>query len=221
MTRQRISILVAALAVLLAAAGAVIAGRSGDPGSAAAPRASSASPVRVVVPGRPGESARVTDSDQVRAPDGSTYNSVDATFVRMMIVHHGQAITMADLAAGRAGGDGVRALAARISAAQKPEIGVLKAWLQARKLAESNPGHDHSTMPGMQSDADVAALTAARGADFDRRFVAMMTAHHEGAIQMAGDVLVGGTDQSLNEIANEMAVEQSSEIARMRQLGAH
>jgi uncharacterized protein (DUF305 family) len=139
----------------------------------------------------------------------------------MMIVHHNQAITMADLAADRAGSEGVRALAARISAAQKPETGVLRAWLQARKLPENDPGHDHSTMPGMQSDADMAALTAARGADFDRRFIAMMTAHHEGAIRMAGDVVAGGSDQTLNEIANEMAVEQSSEIGRMRQLGVH
>jgi uncharacterized protein (DUF305 family) len=221
MTRQRTSTLIAAAVVVLAAGGTVLATRGGDPGSAAAPRAaSSASPVRVIVPGRPGESAAVSDSDRVRAPDGSTYNTVDATFVRMMIVHHGQAVRMADLAADRAGSPAMRALAMRISAAQKPEIAVLRAWLQARRLDETDPGHDHATMPGMQSEAEVNALAAARGAAFDELFVAMMTEHHEGAIRMAGDVLVGGSDQSLNEMANEMAVEQGSEIRRMRQLGA-
>jgi uncharacterized protein (DUF305 family) len=212
--------LVSAAAVVLAAGGTAMVARAGDDRSAAAPRpaASSAPPVRVVLPGKPGESARVSDSDQVRAPDGSTYNTIDVAFVQMMIVHHTQAIEMAELAPERAGGTGLRALAARISAAQGPEITWLKRWLQDRKLPATDPGHDHSTMPGMQSPADLAALTAARGADFDRKFVAMMTAHHKGAIQMAGDVLGGGSDEVLRETANEMAVEQGSEIRRLEQL---
>ncbi|MEU8232682.1 DUF305 domain-containing protein [Actinoplanes sp. NPDC048967] len=212
--------LVSAAAVVLAAGGTAMVARAGDDRSAAAPRpaASSTPPVRVVLPGKPGESARVSDSDQVRAPDGSTYNTIDVAFVQMMIVHHTQAIEMAELAPERAGGTGLRALAARISAAQGPEITWLKRWLQDRKLPATDPGHDHSTMPGMQSPADLAALTAARGADFDRKFVAMMTAHHKGAIQMAGDVLGGGSDEVLRETANEMAVEQGSEIRRLEQL---
>ncbi|MGW4943022.1 DUF305 domain-containing protein [Actinoplanes sp. NPDC004185] len=220
MTRQRTFTLVSAAAVVLAAGGTALVAQAGDDRSAAAPRpaASSAPPVRVVLPGKPGESARVSDSDQVRAPDGSTYNTIDVAFVQMMIVHHTQAIEMADLAPERAGGTGLRALAARISAAQGPEITWLKRWLQDRKLPATDPGHDHSTMPGMQSPADLAALGAARGADFDRKFVAMMTAHHKGAIQMAGDVLGGGSDEVLRETANEMAVEQGSEIRRLEQL---
>jgi uncharacterized protein (DUF305 family) len=73
-------------------------------------------------------------------------------------------------------------------------------------------------MPGMQSAADMTALASLSGADFDRRFVAMMTAHHRGAMQMAGDVIKGGRDERLREVANEMAVEQGSEIRRMSQL---
>lgn len=220
MTRQRLSIVAAAAIVALAVGGGVLAARAGDRDvRAAAPTASAPPPVRVVLPGKPGEPGTVTDSDHVRAPDGSTYNGIDTAFVRMMIAHHGQAIAMADLAPERAADAGVRALAARISAAQRPEIDVLRAWLQSRELPETDPAHDHSTMPGMQTDADLAALAAARDADFDRRFVTMMTAHHEGAVQMAGDLLAGGTDQTLSELANEMAVEQSAEIQRMRRLG--
>jgi uncharacterized protein (DUF305 family) len=221
MTRQRTLALVSAAVVILAAGGAALAARSGDGSSAAAPRPSAASsepPVRVVLPGKPGESARVTDSDQVRAPDGSTYNAIDVAFVQMMIAHHTQAVEMAELAPDRAGGTGLRALAARISAAQQPEIKWLKQWLSTRKLPETDPSHNHSTMPGMQTPADVAALAATRGAEFDSKFITMMTAHHRGALQMAGDVLTGGTDQVLHETANEMAVEQGSEIRRMEQL---
>jgi uncharacterized protein (DUF305 family) len=220
MGRQRAITLAATAAVLLATGVSVLIVRSGDDSPTAAPASSSAPPpVPVVVPGRPGESASVTDSDQVKAPDGSTYNAIDATFVQMMIAHHQQAVTMADLAPGRVANPQLGALAARISVAQKPEIEVLRSWLKERRLPESDPSHDHATMPGMQSAADLAALTAATGADFDRRFVTMMTAHHRGAQQMAGDVLRGGTDLLLSEMANEMAVEQGSEIRRMEQLG--
>jgi uncharacterized protein (DUF305 family) len=219
MSRQRTFALVAAAAVILAAGATVLVVRSGDDRPAAAPRPSaSAPPVRVVLPGKPGESARVTGADQVGTLDGSTYNTIDVTFVQMMIVHHQQAIEMAGLAPGRAGDAELRNLAARISAAQGPEIVWLKRWLRDRRLAEADAAHDHSTMPGMQTPADLAALAGSSGAEFDRRFVAMMTAHHRGAIQMAGDVLGGGSDQPLYEMANELAVEQGSEIRRMEQL---
>lgn len=219
MTHRRMWTLIAATMVLIAAiVGTVIAVQYRHQPLAAAPRESKPAPARVVLPGRPGESARVTDTDRIHAPDGSTYNTIDTTFVQMMIAHHAQAVTMAGLAPGRAGNTELGALAARIAAAQGPEIERMRAWLKERRLPETDAGHDHAAMPGMQSDADMAALTAARGADFDRRFVAMMTAHHRGAVQMAGDVLNGGTDQTVMELANEMAIEQGSEIRRMAEI---
>ncbi|GIF06705.1 DUF305 domain-containing protein [Actinoplanes siamensis] len=176
-------------------------------------------PVRVVLPGRPGESAAVSDSDQVRAPDGSTYNSIDVAYAQMMIAHHAQAVEMAGLAGTRAGSAEVRGLAGRIGAAQRPEIDVLRSWLRDRGKPENDPGHDHAGMPGMQSAEAMGELAASTGGDFDRRFVTMMIAHHRGAQQMAGDLLRGGTDQRMSEMANETAVEQGSEINRLKDLG--
>ena len=214
--------LVAVVVVVLAAIGAAVVARSEKDVSAAAPRAgaSSGPPQRVVLPGAPGDTAWVVDSDQVRGPDASTYNGVDTAFVQMMIVHHGQAVEMAKLAPGRAADAGVKGLAERIAIVQGPETEFLRTWLRQRNLPESDPAHDHGTMPGMQPAAAMTALAAARGADFDRRFVAMMTAHHGGALRMAGDVLRGGSDERLQEYANEMAVEQGSEMRRMAQLVA-
>jgi uncharacterized protein (DUF305 family) len=220
MNRARMSTLVAAVVILLGTGGAVLLARSGDDAPAAAPTtATSTPPVRVLQPGRPGESNQVTDTDKVRAPDGSIYNAIDTAFVQMMIVHHQQALRMAGLAPERAANTQLRALAERISVVQKTEIEVLRSWLRDRRLPETDPSHDHSTMPGMQTETAIATLTAARGADFDRRFVTMMTAHHRGAQQMAGDVLRAGSDQRLSEMANEMAVEQGSEIRRMADIG--
>lgn len=224
MSRQRGLMLVAAGVAVAATVGLVVATRSGsDPGSgksAAAPRpsASSEQPHRVVLPGAPGESSEVTLSDRVKAPDGPTYNGIDTTFVQMMIVHHGQAMEMAGLAGQRAGNSELRALAGRISAAQAPEVTYLRTWLRDRRLPETDPSHDHSTMPGMQTSAEMTRLAGLTGADFDRQFVAMMTEHHQGAQRMAGDLINGGNDELLREMANEMAVEQGSEIRRMAQL---
>jgi uncharacterized protein (DUF305 family) len=223
MTRLRIIAFLAVAATAAVAVGGTVAvardGRDDRVAARAAATASAAPPLRVVLPGRPGESAAVGDSDSVKAPEAPTYNTVDVTFVRMMIAHHAQALRMAQLGAERAGDQRVRALAERISAAQGPEIERMRAWLTERRLTDVDPGHDHATMPGMQSEAAVQSLGALRGPDFDKRFLTMMSAHHRGAVEMAGDVLTAGSDQTIGELANELAVEQQSEIRRMEQLG--
>ncbi|MEU8820110.1 DUF305 domain-containing protein [Actinoplanes sp. NPDC048796] len=219
MSRSRTSMLIA-LVIVLAAVGIALAARAGSGQQAAAPKpsGSAAPPVRVVVPGKPGESSTVTDSDTVRAPDGVTYNGADVAFVQMMIAHHGQAVEMAKLVPGRGQNGQLLALSRRMLAVQEPEIGWLRNWLTQRKLPESDPSHDHATMPGMQTAADLTALAGLKGAAFDERFIAMMSAHHRGAMRMAGDVMKSGEDERLRETAGEMAVEQGSEIRRMKDL---
>lgn len=220
---RRVLIAAAVVAAAGLAAGvAVAAGRDDAPPPAAVPSATptvaptaSGEPVRVVIPGRPGESAAVSDGSRVSAPAPVPANGLDATFVQMMIPHHEQALRMAALAPGRAAEARVKAVAERIRLAQSAELPQLRTWLTVRGLPADPPGHDHAAMPGMQNAADLDALTAARGADFDRRFVAMMTAHHRGALRMVQDVLAGGADQQIAELANEIGVEQAAEIRRM------
>ncbi|MEU8237582.1 DUF305 domain-containing protein [Actinoplanes missouriensis] len=220
MKRRHTRTLAAATLTVLAAGGIALSACTAEKETpeATAPSASS-SPVPVLLPGRPGESAKVSDSDQVKAPDGSAYNSIDVAYVQMMIAHHQQAVEMADLAPSRAGNAALKRLAERISVGQKLEIDYLKSWLKDRNQPDSDPSHDHSTMPGGQSPEKVAALTAATGAAFDRQFVAMMSEHHKGAQQMAADLLRSGMDERLSELANESAVEQVAEVRRMAELG--
>lgn len=51
--------------------------------------------------------------------------------------------------------------------------------------------------------------------DVDRDFVAMMTPHHQGAIDMALAVLKYGKNNQLKRIAQEIIVDQQQEIAAM------
>ncbi|MCX5408915.1 DUF305 domain-containing protein [Streptomyces sp. NBC_00335] len=175
----------------------------------------------VVAPGKPGEKARTISPEQAarELPD-DTPNAADRAYVRNMIEHHGQALTMSALAPDRAASDGVKRLAERIAAAQKPEIGAMEGWAARNPAPGAAPGgHDHAAMPGMATEKQLGELTAARGADFDRLFLALMTAHHEGALKMAGEVLAAGNNTAVEEMANEVAATQSAEVHRMRAMG--
>ncbi|HVL83887.1 MAG TPA: DUF305 domain-containing protein [Pseudonocardia sp.] len=181
---------------------------------------------QVVVPGRPGEPAQVlpgAEAAQRHVPD--PVSPADVTFVQRMIPHHQQALEMAELAPGRAADRRVLALAERISVAQGPEIAAMQAWLERPEvtvLTGGEPGHgghaDHSGMPGMATPAQLAALGAARGTDFDRLFLELMIAHHEGALRMAHEVLTAGTDVTAGRLAQDVGATQSAEIARMREM---
>jgi uncharacterized protein (DUF305 family) len=221
--RRRIVWAAAAGAAAIVAALVATVGNGDDgpgDGRAATPASSSAkaSPIEVVVPGRPGDTPSKVSSDDITAPDGSVYNLLDATFMRMMIPHHAQALEMAGLAPGRANHPQILAIAERIKAAQQPEIAMMRSWLRQRGLGENDPimGHDHATMAGMQPPEKMRALAAAAGDAFDRMFVEMMSAHHEGAIKMATDVLAVYRNSQVEELATAIATEQGIEIGRLR-----
>ena len=52
--------------------------------------------------------------------------------------------------------------------------------------------------------------------DVDRDFVAMMTPHHQGAIEMAQSVLRSGRNEQIRRLAQEVIVMQQQEVAAMR-----
>jgi hypothetical protein len=52
--------------------------------------------------------------------------------------------------------------------------------------------------------------------DADRDFVAMMSPHHQGAIEMAQAVLRNGHNQRIRRLAQEIIVTQQQEIVAMR-----
>jgi uncharacterized protein (DUF305 family) len=221
---RRAALIGGAVAIVAATAAVAIALRSGDttsdpsgPDAAATP---TSSPVPVIVPGRPGESASTVPSDQFKAPDGSGYSSLDVWWVRMMIPHHQQALEMAALAPDRASNPQIKAVADRILAAQKPEVEFFRTWLRTRGLAEQpdEAGHDHAGMRGMQPPEAMRGIATLKGDLFDKVFVDMMVSHHEGAVAMCTDLLKVGKDERLTELATNIAAEQQAEIARLRDI---
>ncbi|AWZ10471.1 DUF305 domain-containing protein [Streptomyces sp. ICC1] len=190
-------------------------------GAAAGADAAAQGEAGVIAPGKPGEKARTISPEQAarELPDDSP-NAVDRAYVRRMTEHHRQALAMSALAPSRASADGVKRLAERITAAQQPEIGAMEKWAALHPSpATGADGHDHAAMPGMATEQQLAELTAATGADFDRLFLTLMTAHHEGALKMAGEALASGNNVAVEEMATEVVAVQSTEIHRMRSMG--
>ncbi|HEV7468593.1 MAG TPA: DUF305 domain-containing protein [Pseudonocardia sp.] len=155
----------------------------------------------------------------------SAHDDADVAFAQGMIPHHSQAVGMAGLAADRAGNDRVKQLAASVENAQGPEIEQLRGFLAAWGQPEAPAGTDHAGMghsstggSGMTTDAQMQQLEQARGADFDRMFLQMMTAHHEGAVEMARTELAGGRNPEAKALAQKIIDEQQAEIATMANL---
>jgi uncharacterized protein (DUF305 family) len=193
-----------------------------DPGVRATLPTSTGATVPMIVPGRPGESASVVPADRLPPAGDVGYNLLDAWFVQMMIPHHQQALELAALVPSRAADPRIRAVAERITVAQGPEIAVLRSWLRQRGLTESGldhgHGHDHGPASGMHPPEAIRALAATSGAAFDRSFVDLMSAHHQGAIQMCTRVLTGGADDDIQRLATNIAADQQIEISRMREI---
>ena len=172
------------------------------------------------------------------------HNAADLSFAQQMIVHHQGAVEMADLAPSRAANQDVKDLAAKIKAAQAPEIEQMQTWLTAWGAAmptstaasttdDGMGGMDHGgmsgmgkegemstgmAMPGMMSDAQMQELTDATGADFDRLFVELMIVHHQGAIEMSDTEIAEGSNPSALALAESIKTSQTAEIAEMQQL---
>lgn len=157
------------------------------------------------------------------SPAGNEHNEADVTFAQGMIGHHQQAIEMAEIALDptRRAGPIVMDLASRIHAAQQPEIDTMTAWLDAwgePVAMETSGGHDMSTMEGMMSAEDMDALAALTADDFDREWLTMMIAHHEGAIAQSETVEAEGQSPDVRSLAGQIITAQTAEITEMQGL---
>lgn len=152
--------------------------------------------------------------------DSADFNASDTMFAQMMIPHHEQAIEMSDIALDPAtsAGDTVRDLASRIKAEQDPEIaqmtGLLTNWGQPTQMDSSM---DHSSMmSGMLTADELTSLGGLRGDEFDVQWLKAMIKHHEGAIDMARDVLKSGKNKEIRTLAESVVNSQQAEIDEMR-----
>lgn len=175
---------------------------------------------------------------QLPAPEAAgEHNAADLAFAQGMVAHHEQALAMTALVNGKGASEQVTALAERIARAQEVELAQLQGFLDRWQAPEAGamPGHGAepapaepapapaepgtaAATPGMLTPEQLTQLGAATGADFDRLFLQLMTAHHEGAVQMAQAEVAGGRDPEATALAQRIIDTQQAEIAEMRTL---
>ncbi|WP_353826893.1 DUF305 domain-containing protein [Agromyces sp. SYSU T0242] len=173
----------------------------------------------VVQLGAPGEENRTLSPEEAAEGfDAPAHVEVDAQFMRDMIHHHDQAITMTGWVDERTTDRDLRLLAERMSISQQDEIELMTTWLQDR-VEPLRGGHDHGAelMPGMLTDDQLERLEAARGVEFERLFLEYMIQHHRGALEMVGDLYSagGGEEPTISDFARHVEGDQSIEISRM------
>lgn len=149
----------------------------------------------------------------------------DIAYAQLMIVHHQQAIQVADLAATRAASPELVSLAAVIAVEQTQEIATLTKWLswwgaptQLPGTATSGAASVGGEADGRLVDIDVAPLAELKGADFDQLWLPMMIAHHERAVELAGDWLALTRLPAPRAYETARADDHREEIRRMQRM---
>jgi uncharacterized protein (DUF305 family) len=184
--------------------------------------------------GAPGEPGVVlTEAPAEELVLGSPFVEADVAFMRDMQVHHEQALAMTAMVEARTEREDLRLFTQRMDISQTGELEQLERLLAEHEQAVERTGEhggahsghsgdgDHSDMPGMLTDAELAALEAASGDDFVRLFLQAMTKHHDGALAMVAEVLATEgalADQRLYEFAQHVDSDQRIELDRMARI---
>jgi uncharacterized protein (DUF305 family) len=153
-------------------------------------------------------------------------DSPEAGFARDMMVHHAQAVEMAELVRDRTESDEMRTLASDIALTQQAQIGRMEGWLAVWGLPATGTESamswmDHPTegrMPGMASPDQVEELSELSPEEMDVRFLQLMIPHHEAALSMADAALERTDRPDVERLAGAISASQKAEIETMQDL---
>ena len=164
-----------------------------------------------------------TQVSDIGAPSDS---SPEAGFARDMMVHHAQAVEMAEIVRDKTESEEIRTLAADIALTQQAQIGQMQGWLQVWDLpptgtepAMSWMGEPHEgRMPGMASPEEINDLQQASPEEAEILFLQRMIPHHEAAVPMAEAILRETDRKEVERLAGSIVASQQAEIELMRGL---
>ncbi len=165
------------------------------------------------------------DSAEVGS-EAPTEDSAEAGFARDMMVHHAQAVQMAEIVRDKTESEEIRTMAADIALTQQAQIGQMQGWLAVwglpatgREPAMTWMGHPtEGRMPGMASPEELNDLQRASPEEADVLFLQLMIPHHEAAIPMSEAVLEETDRPEVERLAGAIAASQQGEIEMMKGL---
>jgi len=153
-------------------------------------------------------------------------DSPEAGFARDMMVHHAQAVQMAEIARDKTESQTVRTIAADMALTQQAQIGMMQGWLTTWGLPVAGTeaamgwmGHPvEGLMPGMATPEEIDRLRDASPEEADVLFLMLMIPHHQAAIPMA-EAILGRTDRpEVEQLAQAIANSQQLEIQMMQEM---
>jgi uncharacterized protein (DUF305 family) len=151
-------------------------------------------------------------------------DSAEAGFARDMIVHHAQAVQMAEIIRDKTKSDSMRLLVSDISLTQQAQVGIMQGWLGAWGLpiTGSEPamawmGHPtDGLMPGMATPDELDRLFKLSPERADVLFLRLMISHHQAAIPMAKAILKRTDEPEVSQLATAIIASQRAEIENMK-----
>ena len=141
-----------------------------------------------------------------------------------MMVHHAQAVQMAEIVRDKTQSDDMRILASDIALTQQAQIGIMQGELQAWGLPITGTepamgwmGHSTSgLMPGMATPEEIDRLSEAAPEEADVLFLRLMITHHQAAIPMAEAILKRNGEPEVRQLAQSIQTSQRAEIENMK-----
>ncbi|MBW4651790.1 MAG: DUF305 domain-containing protein [Kaiparowitsia implicata GSE-PSE-MK54-09C] len=168
-------------------------------------------------------SADVNGMDHASMDLGPADATFDLRFLDAMMLHHEGAVVMAEEALEKSSRDEILTLSQDIIAAQQAEIAQMQEWRQAwyptagdeLVMYHAEMNHDMPMSAEMASMMRMDMPLGAADAEVDLRFINGMIPHHEGALEMAQEVLEKSDRPELQALAEEILAVQQEEIDQM------
>jgi len=147
-------------------------------------------------------------------------DSADANFLRDMVVHHDQAVSMALIMRDRTDDELLDTLATDILLTQLGQIGMMRGWLDQWNLplVSEDPhmawmGHPvEGLMPGMATPEEVEQLRTLPRTEAEILFCRLMIRHHAAGIEMAQAAVERVDDAETKRLAETIIQGQFLEI---------
>ena len=182
----------------------------------------------IIQPGAPGEASKILDPQAASNIADTSYIKADVKFLQGMIIHHQQAILMSSMADKRTNNETIVDLAKRIDVSQEDEINFMESWLYDRGENKKDMPHHHMHMDmgmaGMATPKQLEDLKNTKATDFDRLFLQLMIAHHDGALKMVEELKEfsgSAYDPILSEFVSDLVNDQGVEIERMNTIAVN
>ena len=181
-----------------------------------------------IQPAAPGEASKILDPQAASNIEDTSYIKADVKFLQGMIIHHQQAILMSSMADKRTNNETIVDLAKRIDVSQEDEINFMESWLYDRGENKKDMPHHHMHMDmgmaGMATPKQLEDLKNTKATDFDRLFLQLMIAHHDGALKMVEELKEfsgSAYDPILSEFVSDLVNDQGVEIERMNTIAVN